>query len=116
MWGEETPTPEEGKSWQYWRGTGDTAPTVIGDGDWGKLRVISSAIVWADVVDLGDASERFFTVEQNSYGAGDTPTVEIRGSVTTFTRFAGAPAWEAYPLVSSQSWRYVQIRFKGSAV
>jgi hypothetical protein len=90
---------------------GDNGPiTITGDADWGKASIDEGVPILGNVLDLGDASTRTFEVEQNKYGTGDTGTVYIRGSATTFDQFDGLPVWIEYTAPTEQSWRYVQLR------
>lgn len=110
-WGEETPdADEEAQEWPRFQTAPGTPINVTGDADWGKAGVADGTPGLGNVIDLGSATTRTFTVIANKYGTGDTPTIYIRGSATLFAQHDGSPSWNLYSSPTEQSWRYVQIR------
>lgn len=84
-----------------------------GDPDWGKVEVVDGTPIYSEVVDTGDTSSKTFTLTRDKYEAGSgSVTISIRGSATSFTRFAGTPTWTEYTAPTNQPWRYVQAKME----
>lgn len=112
VWGEQNPTNgEEPKSWQLCKLTDGRGIPYEGSADWGKARVFESDAIVTDVIDTALASSKRIFAGLHRYGSGDTPSVYVRGSDTSFGMYDGSPSWSLYtgtPLV--QTWRYVQLK------
>lgn len=108
--GEQNPTQGENSvSWQTWSDGDGGSPLVTGDADWGKLH-LSNNEGRSAVYDLGSSKARTFTIDQNRYGTGDTVTVQIRYSDTSFDQDDIAPSWIIYSSPAKYTCRYVQVR------
>jgi len=113
--GEENPTEGElAVSWQTWQNTSEQNPGVVGDGDWGKLKLLyPDGEVRSLVYDLGNTDSKKVTLSANEYGTGDSNfTLEIRGDSSSFNRNDLTPVWETYAGQVDKTWRYLQIRVK----
>jgi len=90
--------------------------TVQGDADWGAVEAADGTPIYGDVVDIGDANARTYTVTKDKYATGTgNVSLYIRGDTSTFTQHAGTPSWALYTVPTAQSWRYVQLRIDYSA-
>lgn len=115
--GEENPTEGElSVSWQTWQNTNEENPGVVGDGDWGKLKLLyPDAEVRSLVYDLENTDSKKITLAKNEYGIGsDNFIIEIRGDSSTFGRNDSTPTWITYSEPVDKTWRYLQIRIKYS--
>lgn len=111
--GEQNPTQgEDAVSWQTWHNGVSGSVVVIGDPDWGKLKLdLNGEEGRSDVVDLGAAVTRKFTLTENRYGTGaESATIQIRGDTSPFVQDDSVPAWETYNAPISKGYRYVQVR------
>lgn len=106
--------PASGESaitWKKWDDGAAGAVTVSGDADWGKLQLVVGAEGRSNVIDLGEAVPRTFTITENAYGSGQGDAdLEIRGQAGSFAQDDASPDWTAYTVPTLQTWRYVQIR------
>jgi hypothetical protein len=112
-WGEENPLAgEEPISWQTWSDGAGSPPTVSGDPDWGKMQLDVGEQGRSGVVDIGNANERTYELDENVYGTGSgVATLQIRGDINVFTQdSAEPPNWENYTVPITRTWRYVQVR------
>jgi hypothetical protein len=111
--GEQNPTQgEDPVSWQTFTNGAGIIPDVVGDVDWGKLKLdLLGQEGRSAVYDLGAAATRKFTLTENRYGSGaETATIQIRGDTSAFVQDDVLPAWETYTAPVSKGYRYVQVR------
>jgi hypothetical protein len=112
--GEQNPTAgETAVSWQTWSDGAAGIPDVVGDADWGKLKLDldPGEEGRSTVYDLGSAVSRKFTLTENRYGTGTgDAALQIRGDSNLFDQDDVTPDWESYTTPISRTWRYVQIR------
>jgi hypothetical protein len=111
--GEQNPTlGEDPVSWQTFTNGAGVIPDVVGDVDWGKLKLdLLGQEGRSAVYDLGAAATRKFTLTENRYGTGaETATIQIRGDTSSFAQDDVTPAWETYTAPASKGYRYVQVR------
>jgi peptidoglycan/xylan/chitin deacetylase (PgdA/CDA1 family) len=111
--GEQNPTEgETAVSWQTFTNGSAVIPDVVGDVDWGKLKLdLLGQEGRSAVYDLGAAATRKFTLTENRYGSGaESATIQIRGDTSSFLQDDGLPAWETYTTPVSKGYRYVQAR------
>ena len=111
--GEQNPTlGETAVSWQTFTNGSAVIPDVVGDVDWGKLKLdLLGQEGRSAVYDLGAAATRKFTLTENRYGAGaESATIQIRGDTSAFVQDDVLPAWETYTAPVSKGYRYVQVR------
>lgn len=111
--GEENPTlGEDPVSWQTFSDGAAGIPDVVGDVDWGKLKLdLLGEEGRSAVYDLGAAATRKFTITENRYGTGaESATIQIRGDTSSFLQDDVLPAWETYTVPVSKGYRYVQVR------
>ena len=112
--GEQSPTSGETPiSWQSFDDGAGGAPETSGDADWGKIVVQSGNEVRSRVYDLGDTTQRTFTIAIDTYGSGSgSGTVQIRGNSSYFAQDDVSPSWVSAP--QTQSWQFVQVRITKS--
>ena len=113
--GEENPTEgEDPVSWATWSDGAAGAVEVIGDADWGKMKLDfnpSGEEGRSAVYDLGSAASRKFTITENRYGTGtEDAQIQIRGDTVAFLQDDDLPFWTDYTVPLSRTWRYVQVR------
>jgi hypothetical protein len=111
--GEQNPTlGETAVSWQTFTNGSAVIPDVVGDVDWGKLKLdLLGQEGRSAVYDLGAAATRKFTLTENRYGTGaESATIQIRGDTSAFVQDDVLPAWETYTAPVSKGYRYVQVR------
>ena len=112
-WGEENPLAgEHPVPWTTWSDGAGGDPTIDGDPQWGKLKLLVSEEGRSEVIDMGTLVERIYTIDENLYGTGSgTATLQIRGDSSVFTQDSGEPPnWEDYTVPITRTWRYVQVR------
>jgi len=111
--GEQNPTDENQESWATWSDGAAGSPTIIGDADWGQLKVWLNASGQSAVKDLGSTKNRIIVVKRDKYGSGSgSITIYIRGQATSFTQDEGSPSWEEYTTPVNKNWRYIQTRIE----
>lgn len=110
--GEQNPTQNETPvSWQTWSDGAGGTPTILGDSDWGKLKLVSGEEGRSAVYNIGTTGTYIFTLEENRYGSGTgTATLQIRGDTTSFSQDDVVPTWENYTVPISRYWNYTQVR------
>lgn len=111
--GVQTPTGgEDAVSWATWSNGAGGPVGVVGDANWGKLKLnLTGEEARSAVVDHGSEATRTYTLTENLYGSGSGDAVlQIRGSAASFAQDDLTPLWETYSAPISRSWRYVQIR------
>jgi hypothetical protein len=111
--GEQNPTEgETAVSWQTFTNGSAVIPDVVGDVDWGKLKLdLLGQEGRSAVYDLGAVATRKFTLTENRYGSGaESATIQIRGDTSAFVQDDVLPAWETYTAPVSKGYRYVQVR------
>jgi hypothetical protein len=110
--GEESPTGQDPSSWALWSDGAGGSPTIVGDADWGKLRLEVDAEGRSEVYDFTNSQSRTLTLTLNDYGTGSgTVTVQIRGhDSTVFAQDDVSPSWETYSSPVAKTWRYIQFR------
>lgn len=110
--GEENPTEgETPESWATWSDGAAGNPTIIGDADWGQLKVQLNASGQSAVKDLGSTKNRIIVLTRDKYGSGSgSITIYIRGQAATFNQDDGSPAWEEYTTPINKDWRFIQTK------
>lgn len=97
--------------WPTWDDGAAGPPSIVGDANWGKLQLYSGWEARSNVVDLGAADVRIYTLTENKYGTGQgSATLQIRGDTVIFAQDDALPAWINYTIPITQSWRYFQVR------
>ena len=113
--GEENPTDENPESWVTWSDGAAGSPTIIGDADWGQLKVQLNASGQSAVKDLGSVKARIIVLKRDKYGSGSgSITIYIRGQAATFNQDDGSPSWEEYTIPIRKDWRYIQAKVEYS--
>ena len=111
--GEENPTEgEDPVSWQTWDNGAAVAVEVVGDADWGKMKLDFHPPEEgrSAVYDLGSLCNRKFTITENRYGTGtEDATIYYRGSANVFAQDALAPLWTPYIGPTVELYQYVQV-------
>ena len=112
--GEQTPTlGEDPVSWQTWSDGAGGIPEIVGNADWGKLKLdyFPGEEGRSAVYDLGSAKVRKFTLTENRYGTGSEDAVlQYRVDTISFLQDDVLPAWTNYSVPFSVNCRYVQVR------
>jgi hypothetical protein len=112
--GEQNPTlGEDPVSWQTWSDGAGGIPEVVGNADWGKLKLdyFPGEEGRSAVYDLGSAKVRKFTLTENRYGTGaEDAVLQYRTDTVAFLQDAVLPAWTNYSGQFSVNCRYVQVR------
>jgi hypothetical protein len=111
--GEQSPTNGETPvSYKTFTNGAGVRPDMVGDLDWGKVKLDLDDQGRSRVYAFADANSRQFTLELNKYGTGvGVPTLQIRGDSTTyFAQDAVDPSWENYSSPVTRTWQFVQVR------
>ena len=104
---------EDPVSWQTWDDGTGTVVEVVGDADWGKMKLPFNPTHEgrSAVYDHGSAVTRKYTITENRYGTGtEDAIIQIRGDTSSFSQDDNSPVWEDYTVPISRSWQYVQVR------
>jgi hypothetical protein len=111
--GEQNPTlGEDPVSWTTWDDGSGGAVVVVGDADWGKLKLdLLGEEARSAVYDLGSAHPRTFTLTENRYGVGsEDAKLEYRYDTVAFLQDDLTPAWTEYTTPFTVNCQYIQVR------
>ena len=112
MWGEESPASGiQSIPWSDCTDGAGSPPFVVGDADWGKVKVLSGEVAHTTVKDLGYVGAKLITLATDTYESGSgTGELYIRGQDTTFAIDAGTPVWTQYSAPIRKTWKFLQLK------
>jgi hypothetical protein len=111
--GEQYPTQGEvAVSWQTWDNGSGSVPTIMGDADWGTIRIVVNEQGRSKVYAFSDGvTTRSIWLTANRYSTGlGFATLQIRGASWEFTQDDNTVEWEDYVGSVRKTWKYVQMR------